>query len=79
MNMKNNLQSTHDTHQRWLLSGALMSLFLFCGGCTGFSSWIDGLQDNSVEDCPALRGIAVEELSPEEKEKMCQSGAETVE
>jgi len=86
MNMKNNLQS----HQRWLLSGAaacLMSLFLF--GC----AWIDDIQggphpDNSalseadsktVEDCPALRSIAVEELSPEEIKEKCQSGGETVE
>ncbi|KHD10597.1 hypothetical protein PN36_16025 [Candidatus Thiomargarita nelsonii] len=83
MNMKNNLQS--DTHQRWLLSGAaacLMSLFLF--GC---APWIDEIQapdpdgsaSKSVEDCPALRGIKVEELSPEEIKEKCQSGAETLE
>jgi len=90
MNMKNNLQS--DTHQRWRLNGAgacLMSLFLF--GCADLP-WNDETQvpepDGSelseaeskpVEDCPALRGIAVEELTPEEKKEICQSGAETVE
>jgi hypothetical protein len=39
MNIKNNFKShcTHDTHRSRLVSGAvagLMSLFLFCGGCT---------------------------------------------
>jgi len=85
MKMKNNLQS--DTHQRWLLSGAaacLMSLFLF--GCADLP-WNDEIQvpdpdgsaSKSVEDCPALRGIKVEELTPEEIKEKCQSGGETVE